>query len=167
MSYIATVSDSLALCRHGGVTSNSPLINLGLKDWNVHFSALIAGNPLSKSPSNRTQHLLHSTVESRTDTEAEHLGHIQSNLCLFRLWRLHSFTSSSCQLESHSCVLMQPCMVLHHTIQLPQWIPSHFHGIVAMTLHSRVPTSELRCICMLNTKHTASNPKEKYIILIF
>lgn len=73
MSHIATGSEylnSLALCRCGGVTSNSPLINLGLKDWNVHFSALTARNPLP------TEHsiLPHSTEESRIDTVAEHLG---------------------------------------------------------------------------------------------
>lgn len=59
MSHIATGSEylnSLVLCRHGGVTSNSPLISLGLKNCNVHFSALTARNLLSKALSNRTRH---------------------------------------------------------------------------------------------------------------
>lgn len=105
----------------------------------------------------------HSTVESRIDT-------------LVTTWDILKVTCVDFTASLHPAVKFVPFSFMWKDIHVlscnPAWLYTtksscHFHGIVVMTLRSWVPVSELRCICMLNTKHIVSNPREKKNLLIF
>lgn len=167
MSYTAAGSDSLVLYKHGKVTSNSPLINLGLKDWNMHFSALIAGNPHSKPPSNRTQHPWMATVESRTDTAVTTWSIFKVTCGCFTA-SLYPAVSLLRSLSSENIYVLSYNPLWLYTTKSSCLNESPVISMaVAMTLRSRVLGSELRYIYVLNTKHIACNPREKKIFSSF